>query len=303
MALAMTGPAASVAHAAPSAGDVTKKIDQASDALEDVVESYNKMRISLAKSKTDEQQLAASLGPAKAALKVATAEMQTIAATAYKNGEVGTINVVLEGPGSLIDRMSVLDQMSRSRQRQIANFTATTQNYNARQAALKATQAKQAAALTSLAARKKKIESDLKKLYAMRTAAYGSATSPGSKYTGPIPNIAGSAGKAVRFAYNALGVMYEYGGDGPRYDCSGLTMKAWAAAGKSLPHNAAAQYSATVRIGRDDLQEGDLVFYRNNKHVALYVGNGDIIDASKPGEPVKKRSINIMTPNGYGRVK
>jgi cell wall-associated NlpC family hydrolase len=303
MALAISGTGATAAYAAPSS-DVTKKIQKASDELEDVVESYNAMRINLAKSKSDEAKLVKSLGPAKAALKVAKAEMQSIAATAYKTGDVGTINVVLEGPGNLIDRMSVLDQMSRSRQRLIDNYTSTTQNFITRQAALKATQAKQSAEINELAARKKKIEADLKKLYAMRSAAYGSPTSSGSKYTGSVPNIAGSAGKAVSFAYNAIGVMYKYGADGPDgYDCSGLTSAAWRSAGRSLPHNAAAQYSATARISRSELKPGDLIFYRSNGHVALYVGGGQIIDASHAGEPVKKRGMNIMTPNGYGRVK
>ena len=46
-------------------------------------------------------------------------------------------------------------------------------------------------------------------------AAFGSATEKGTKYSGNIPSIAGSAGKAVTFAYNAIGVMYDYGADGP----------------------------------------------------------------------------------------
>lgn len=304
MALAMTGTAATAAHAEPSASDITKKIQKASDDLEDVVESYNEMRLSLAKTKADEAKLVKSLGPAREALKAATAEMRVLAATSYKSGEVGTMNVILDGGGSLLDKMSVLEQIRRTRQRQIDTYTATTRDFDARQAALKATQAKQTAEVKELEARKKKIEKDLQKLYAMRTAAYGSPTSSGSKYTGKIPNIAGSAGKAVTFAYNAIGVMYKYGADGPDgYDCSGLTSAAWRSAGKSLPHNAAAQYRATARISKGELQAGDLIFYRNNGHVALYVGGGQIIDASHAGEPVKKRSMNIMTPNGYGRVK
>jgi peptidoglycan DL-endopeptidase CwlO len=304
LAIAITGSSATAAHAAPSPSDLTKQIDKASDQLEDVVESYNKMRIDLAKTKTAEKELAESLGPAKKALEVATAQLGTIAASAYKSGQVGTMNVIIEGPGSLLDRMSVLEQMSRSRQREIDTYTATAKNYNDRQAALKVTQAKQTAQVDELAARKKKIEADIKKLYGMRTAAYGSATEKGTKYAGSIPAIPGSAGKAVRFAYNAIGVMYKYGADGPNgYDCSGLTSAAWRAAGKSLPHNAAAQYSATSRITRAQLQPGDLVFYRSLGHVGLYVGGGQIIDASHAGQPVKKRDMDIMPPYGYGRVK
>ncbi|MET8148180.1 NlpC/P60 family protein [Actinoplanes sp. NPDC049668] len=303
LAIAITGTSATAAHAEPSKAELTKKIDKASDQLEDVVESYNKMKISLKKTKADEKQLIASLGPAKVALVTANAQMKSIASSAYKIGNVGTMNVMLEGSDDLIARMSILEQISRSRSRDVAKYTDATQNFTERQTALKATQDKQAAELKELSDRQKKIEGDLKKLYAMRTAAFGSATESGSRYTGPIPNIAGSAGKAVTFAFNAIGVMYDYGADGPNgYDCSGLTSAAWRAAGKSLPHNAAAQYSATARISKSDLKAGDLVFYRSNGHVGIYVGGGQIIDASRAGQPVKKRSINIMTPNGYGRV-
>jgi peptidoglycan DL-endopeptidase CwlO len=304
LAVAISGTSATVAHAEPSTSDITKKIDKASDQLEDVVESYNAMRLNLAKTKDAEKKLAASLGPAKKALDVATAQVAQIAATAYKQGQVGTMNVVLNGPGTIIERMSVLDQMSRSRQREIDAYLATTRDYADRQAALKATQAKQTAEINELGKRKKKIEADLKKLYALRTAAYGSPTEPGTKYTGSIPSVSGAAGKAVTYAYNAIGVMYSYGADGPNgYDCSGLTSAAWRSAGKSLPHNAAAQISATARISRGDLKPGDLVFYRSGGHVGLYVGGGQIIDASRAGQPVKKRDMDVMPPTGYGRVK
>jgi cell wall-associated NlpC family hydrolase len=303
LALAITATSGTAAHAEPSKSELTKKIDKASDQLEDVVESYNKMRLSLKKTKAEEKKLAASLAPAKAALEAAGTQMDSMAASAYMTGHVGTMNVVLEGADNLMDRMSILEQLSRSRGRDIAEYRATTENFAERQAALKATQAKQTAEVKELADRKKKIEGNLKELYAMRTAAFGSPTEKGTKYTGNIPSIAGSAGKAVTFAYNAIGVMYDFGADGPNgYDCSGLTSAAWRAAGKSLPHNAAAQYSATTRISRSQLQAGDLVFYRSNKHVGIYVGGGQIIDASRAGQPVKKRTIDIMTPNGYGRV-
>ncbi|MEV4639412.1 NlpC/P60 family protein [Actinoplanes sp. NPDC049548] len=303
LAIVITGTVAPAAHAAPSTGDINKKIEKASNELEDVVESYNKMKISLKKTQDDEKKLAASIGPAKEALKVAGAQMNVIASSAYKTGKVGTMNVVLEGSSNLMDRMSILEQLSRSRQRDIDNYTATTQNYDQRQAALKATQDKQAAEVKELAARKKKIEGQLKDLYAMRKAAFGRATQTGSRYTGAVPSVSGDAGVVVRFAFDQVGKMYEYGADGlATYDCSGLTSRAWSQAGKSLPHNAAAQYSATRRISRSQLQPGDLVFYRSLGHVALYVGGGKIIDASRAGEPVKHRTIDIMTPYGYGRV-
>jgi cell wall-associated NlpC family hydrolase len=304
LAVAISGGTMTVAHAAPSTDEIKKKIDKASDDLEDVTEAYNAMRISLKKTIDDEKKLAASIAPAKKAYEAATIQVGVIAASAYKSGQVSTMNVILEGPGNLVDRMSVVEQLSRSRQREINAYLETTKNYRDRLAALKATQAKQDAEAKELAKRKKKIEGDLKKLYEMRTAAFGSPTEKGSKYTGTVPNVSGDAGAVVRFAFNQVGKMYGYGDDGPNtYDCSGLTSAAWRQAGESLPHNAAAQYRATARISRGELKPGDLVFYRSLGHVGLYVGGGKIIDASRAGQPVKHRDMDIMPPYGYGRVK
>lgn len=302
-AIALTGTCATAAHAAPSKADLTKQIETLSNKLEDTTESYNKLTISMKKTAADEKTLAASLAPARAALKTAGEQVNTMAASAYMRGQVGSMSAILDGPNDLLSRMSYLDQLSRDRQRDIDTYTATTQNYAERQAALQTTQAKQAAVAKELAARKEKIESDLKKLYGMRKAAYGRPIETGSSYTGSIPSVSGSAGVAVRYAFNAVGKPYSYGADGPgSYDCSGLTSAAWRAAGKSLPHNAAAQYSATTRISKSELQPGDLVFYRSLGHVGLYVGDGMIIDASRAGQPVKHRTMNIMTPYGYGRI-
>jgi cell wall-associated NlpC family hydrolase len=303
LALTVSATTGTAVQAAPSKSDIQKKIDKASDQLEDIVESYNKIREDLKETKAAEKALAASLQPARDQLASATAQMATLATSTYKSGQLDTINVVLDGPGSLMDRLGSIEQLSRTRQRDITNFTATTQQYAQKQAALHTTRQKQAAQARELNARKKKIQGDLKKLYAMRTAANGSATEKGSKYSGNIPSIAGSAGVAVKFAYNAIGVMYKWGADGPNgYDCSGLTSAAWRAAGKSLPHNAAAQWGKVSHISRSQLQPGDLVFYRSLGHVGMYVGGGQIIDASRAGQPVKKRSIDISPPYGYGRV-
>jgi len=304
-ALSCTLSGATVAHAAPSKSELTKRIAKASDALEDITEEFNKSRITLKKTEQDVKTLEASLAPAQQALQVANGKVKTIASTSYMQGRVGPMNVLLTSDRTtLMERLRFLQQITDANQKDIDTYTQTTQTFAERQATLKATQAKQSAQVKELDARRKKIEKDLKALYDMRRAAYGSATQSGSAYSGPIPKISGSAGKAVTYAYKAIGKPYGYGDDGPgSYDCSGLTSAAWRAAGKSLPHNADAQIGATARISRSDLQPGDLVFYRNGGHVAIYVGGGQIIDAPHAGTYVNKRTINIMTPTGYGRVR
>lgn len=309
LAIAITSTGATAAQATPTPSDLTKQITEMQSQLEKVTEAYNKMNIDLAQTVADEKSLAASLGPAKDALKAATAQMQTIAATYYMTGQVGTVNVLLEGTGGatdMLDRMNVIDQMSRRRQRDIANFSAVAQNYTSHQNALQTARAKQAAQVKQLATTKAGIEAQIKVLLAKRTAAYGRPTDRATGYSGPVPSISGSAGKAVAYAYAKAKIPapYHFGASGPdEFDCSGLTMAAWAAAGKSLPHNAAAQYNATARVSRGALQPGDLVFYSGLAHVGIYVGGGQIIDAPHTGAFVNARSINIEPIYGYGRVE
>src|SRR3954454_4898304 len=132
MALAITGSLTTAAQAAPSASDLKKQIAAASDKLEDVTESYNKLNDSLKKTIADEKKLAASLAPAQAALKVASAQVGNLAATSYMQGRVGPMGALLTsngGQSSLIDRMSYLDQITRANQRDISAFTETTKTY------------------------------------------------------------------------------------------------------------------------------------------------------------------------------
>jgi cell wall-associated NlpC family hydrolase len=303
MAIAITGTFATAAQAAPSS-DLNKQITELANKLEDVTESYNALNISLQKTQNEEKQLAASLPGAKKAAEDATAQMGTMATAAYMQGNVGGMNAILNGPGDLIQRMSYIDQLSRDRQRDIDTYTSTTANYNTRQGALKTLEAKQAAQVKVQANTKKTIETQLKALKAKKAAATGYSTPGTSGNHLTAPNVSGKAGKAVAYAVAAYnrGATYVYATDGPNtYDCSGLTMASWRAAGVSLPHNARDQYSSLPHISRSSLAPGDLVFYRDLQHVAIYIGGGSIIAATEPGDPLKKQSVNVMPPYGYGR--
>jgi len=94
-----------------------------------------------------------------------------------------------------------------------------------------------------------------------------------------------------------IGSPYRRGGSGPSvFDCSGFTRWAWHAAGVELPHYSGAQYAQSRRISIDELQPGDLVFYWGRgggdpSHVALYVGDGQILHAPGTGRPVRYDSI------------
>ncbi len=118
------------------------------------------------------------------------------------------------------------------------------------------------------------------------------------------------ARRAIEFARAQLGEPYVWGADGPdSWDCSGLTMGAWERGGVSLPHYSAAQYEQIEHIGADDLRPGDLVFWADDPddpstifHVGLYVGDGMMIHAPRPGASVRMNSIYYwVDPDFFGR--
>lgn len=104
-----------------------------------------------------------------------------------------------------------------------------------------------------------------------------------------IPAASPAAGIAVAEALRQLGKRYVFGAVGPdTFDCSGLTMWAWAAAGVSMPHYTVSQFQAFPHVPLDQLQPGDLVFFNLNLgHVGMYIGDGKIVHAPRTGDVVK----------------
>jgi cell wall-associated NlpC family hydrolase len=94
---------------------------------------------------------------------------------------------------------------------------------------------------------------------------------------------------ALRFALNQLGDIYLWGGAGPtRWDCSGLTLRAFARAGVSLPHSAAIQFNYGKAVAFNQVQPGDLLFYGTPiSHISIYVGGGRMVQAPRPGKKVE----------------
>ena len=107
---------------------------------------------------------------------------------------------------------------------------------------------------------------------------------------------ADAAQAAVDTALAQVGDRYVFGAGGPdAFDCSGLTQYAYAAAGISLPHSSRMQSQMGTAVSRAELQPGDLLFfYSPVSHVAMYIGNGQMVHASTSSQPVKVVSIDSM---------
>jgi cell wall-associated NlpC family hydrolase len=118
----------------------------------------------------------------------------------------------------------------------------------------------------------------------------GSAGSSGGSAGGSIGR------RVVAYALAQVGDSYVWGATGPSaFDCSGLTMRAYAQVGVSLPHSSSAQYHSGRHVSAGQLQPGDLVFYYSPiHHVAIYIGGGSIVHAANPGEGVTIASLYSM---------
>ena len=117
------------------------------------------------------------------------------------------------------------------------------------------------------------------------------------------PNAA--AQTAVDTALAQLGKPYAWGGAGPSsFDCSGLAQYAYAAAGIALAHSSSMQSTLGTPVSVADLQPGDLVFfYSPVSHVAMYIGNGQIVQASTYGQPVAVTELAYMpAPTAARRI-
>jgi peptidoglycan DL-endopeptidase CwlO len=119
----------------------------------------------------------------------------------------------------------------------------------------------------------------------------------------PAPSTRRSADVAVATALAQLGKPYVWGANGPSsFDCSGLTSFSWRSAGVTIPRTSRGQFSGLTRVSRAQLQPGDLVFeYSPVSHVSMYIGNNTIVEASRPGVPVRTASLSSRSPVGYAR--
>ncbi|MFI1965919.1 NlpC/P60 family protein [Streptomyces pathocidini] len=125
--------------------------------------------------------------------------------------------------------------------------------------------------------------------------------------SGVLEDIRGEAskrgGKAVAFATAQIGKDYVWGAEGPdTYDCSGLTSQAWRAAGRPIPRTSQEQWKQLPRIDIEDMRPGDLIIYHGDaSHVGMYVGDGAIVHAPRPGRQVTLAGAGSMRILGVVR--
>ncbi|MCW2494372.1 C40 family peptidase [Jatrophihabitans sp.] len=305
----------------PTIAQVDKELAALAVQNTQLVEKYNQAQIAV----TARQQAAAKAQAAEAAAKAtvdeAGVELSRSALAQYEGGAFSAAGALLSSNGgtNYLDQLDTMQMISAHAAQVVSSFT-TAQNA-ATAAKNKADELLASATKTrdELAAQRAKVKAQVKQyatllatLTAAQRKAFQNSVNPQASKVQTqalqvtVPDITSAqVRKAVTFALAQVGKPYQWGAGGPgSYDCSGLTMASYRAAGISLPHSAAGQYNYGHHVAFSDLQPGDLLFfYRPIGHVTMYVGNGLMVSAPETGEDVKVIPATVFGSSYVGATR
>jgi len=213
-----------------------------------------------------------------------------------------TVNLMgSKNPTEFLDGLGAVQALNSSQAEELEEFSKLSEQLKARRGQLKDRKAALDADAKHIEQRRKDVEAryqDAKKLFSQLSTLEQAKFNDSDTDLNFEIEAYGAAKRAIDFAIAQLGDAYVYGGTGPSgWDCSGLVMKSFAAAGISLPRVVGPQMNAVRSISMDALQPGDLVAYGDMSHIGIYLGRGKVIHAPRPG-----RSVEIHGVGEYSRA-
>ena len=311
---------------------VTQRLDNLSKQSESLAEKYNGAQITLTARQKAAGKAQSAFRSAAATYQTARAQLTNTLKSQYEGAQFSTAGALLTSTNeaNYLDKVEALNLLNAHRSAVVAELiTARANADKAQEAAADALQ-KAKSVRDLLSKQRAEVEAQTKKytdllatLNAQQQEQYRDRNAPTAAQLATTqttqalpaapaqpaapPAVGGGSAKAqiaVAYARAQLGKPYVFAAAGPdAFDCSGLTMMAWAAAGVSLPHYAPSQmqYGSTVPIDVSAMLPGDLIFlYPDIGHVEIYAGNGMAISAPQPGDVVKYVSVAYDMPNIVG---
>jgi cell wall-associated NlpC family hydrolase len=291
----------------PTVAEVQAKVNQLTSQYDKVTEQLDQVGEQLSAAQTRLSQVRADVNHENAQFQTARATVAQIAAATFEDtGATSIAGVLTSGdPSAVLQQGSLLMELSGNRNMQTAQLLTDASQLSGVEQELQRTEDGIAALRTQLADHK----SSLGQLIATEQATLDSLTVPQQQtvksnsigangstakvtYSGPTST---QAEKAVAFAYAQIGCPYVWGGTGPcqaGFDCSGLAQAAWAAAGVAIPRDSYEQWAGLPHVSLSAIEPGDLLMFNGESHVAMYVGNGYMIDAPQTGMDVEKIPMN-----------
>ena len=290
------------ASAEPDIDTVQARVDRLYRDAEQASERYNDARLELRSLKRDLGLLKADQGRQDDRLEVVRQQVQDSIIRQYEGQDLAAMGrvVVSDDPSAFLSQLSTMSAYNDMQDQLFDDYATELKSLDIRSDATAKRAAQVAEVEKLLAAEKATIDENLSEAKALlgelQAKQREEMLSRGTVVrTAPVA-ASGRASAAVAYAMAQVGKAYVYGAAGPSaFDCSGLTMMAWAQAGVSLPHSSSAQYSSGPHVAESDLQPGDLVFYYSPiSHVGMYIGNGMIVNAENPGSGIRVTSLHAM---------
>jgi peptidoglycan DL-endopeptidase CwlO len=305
-AVAGVGVYAGAAGAAPqpSVSQVQQEVNQLQAKYDQANQQYDQTTQQLSAARAKLAQVNQQVARDQAQFKTLRGDVAQIAAQSYEDSNMTSIAALLtsDNPQAVLSQGSLLLELSGARNEQMKAFLAAARQLKASQQQAQRTEA----GLTALEKQRSQNRQNAQQALDSKKATLASLTAPlqaaiasagigadgsiSAVYTG---TTATQAGQAVAFAYAQLGKPYAWGATGPdAYDCSGLVQAAWAAAGVSIPRTTYDDWASLPHVSSSSIEPGDLILYSGESHVAMYVGDGYIIDAPQTGEDVERIPMN-----------
>jgi len=302
VALAVTLAGGTVAPAAalpakPSPAELRAEARRLADRAEQITEQYNGRRIKLRRARHAARAANRTAAATRRELDRVLGKVRSLAATRYING--GTPDLALlaaRDPQDLLDASAMGRHLSDRDTALIRELAGARARHDAALRTAKRRVADARKIVGDLADKKRRID---KLVRQVRAKIPDPPPDPGAP---PSFRGSGKAAGAVKAALSQLGVPYSWGGgnaNGPSYgvaqgsgikgfDCSGITLYAYAQVGITLPHYTGAQYNMGRHVSQSELKPGDLVFfYSDLHHMGMYIGNGKMVHAPHTGDVVR----------------
>jgi cell wall-associated NlpC family hydrolase len=300
------------AAADPSIDDVRARVDRLYHQAEQASERYNQAREDLADARVRHRRLAAAVQRQEARVARVRADVAGDVVAEYQGDGLATASQALmaDDPDSFLGRIVSVAQLQAELGATVVALAAEAHELDERRGAAGREVERIERTETLLAEEKENVDEKAAAAKALlgrmeeraRERMVQASRSGGRVPVGSVP-ASGRAGAAVQYALAQVGDAYVYGAAGPSaFDCSGLTMAAWAQAGVGLPHSSSAQMGSGAPVSASALQAGDLVFYYSPvSHVGMYIGNGMIVHAGNPSTGVRVDPLHSMPFSGAVR--
>jgi cell wall-associated NlpC family hydrolase len=300
---------ATSANAEPSIDDVQGRVDRLYHEAEQASERYNDAKLELGALKRDLGLLKADQGRQDHRLDAVREQVQDSIIRQYEGQSLSAMGQVVlsDDPQSFLSQLTTMSEYTDMQDQLFEDYATELKSLDIRSDATAKRAAQVAAIEKELGSEKAIIDKKLSEAQALldqlKDEQRQEVLSRGTVRTPSDIPASGRASAAVQYALAQVHDAYVYGAAGPdAFDCSGLTMMAWAQAGVALPHSSSAQYSSGPHVAFGDLQPGDLVFYYSPiSHVGMYIGNGMIVHAANPGTGVVVAGVSSMPYSGAVR--